>query len=242
MHLSPLTLDLFAMHNPASFTVGMLLYPNFTLLDLVGPQCALGMHGRTLLLWKTRDPVPTDTGISLSPTTTFAECPDNLDVLFIPGGVGTNAALRDDVVLDFLAQAGKTARYITSVCSGSLLLGMAGLLDGYEAATHWACYDALAATGAIPVKQRVVTDRNRISGGGVTAGIDFGLTLLATLRDEYTAKVTQLLMEYDPMPPYNTGTPDTAGPELVAAALAVTGDLNSEAIEIARGRLHSLVA
>jgi transcriptional regulator GlxA family with amidase domain len=194
------------------------------------------MHGRTLLLWKDRNPVPTDSGITLNPTTTFAECPKELDVLFVPGGFGTNAAMKDTEIVDFLANAGKTARYITSVCSGSLLLGMADLLNGYEATTHWACFEGLAATGARPVKQRVVTDRNRITGGGVTAGIDFGLTLLAELRDEQTAKLTQLLMEYEPQPPYNCGTPEAAGPALVATALAMTGDLNREAVEIARGR------
>ena len=227
---------------PVPLQIGMLLYPQFTLLDLAGPQTSLGMHGRTLLLWKDHSPVPTDSGVTINPTTSFAECPKELDILFVPGGFGTNDAMKDNEIIDFLAATGKTARYITSVCSGSLLLGMAGLLDGYKAATHWACYDALAATGAIAVKQRVVTDRNRVSGGGVTAGIDFGLTLLGLLRGEQTAKITQLMMEYDPKPPFDTGTPDTAGPELTAAALALMGNMNSEAVEIARGRFHRYAA
>ncbi len=226
------------MNGQQHFTVGMLLYPGFTLLDLAGPQSALGLHGRTLLLSKGRGAVPTDSGVGVNPTTAFADCPGDLDVLFVPGGFGTNDAMKDSETIAFLARAGAEARYVTSVCSGSLLLGMAGLLDGYKAATHWACYEALAATGAEPVRERVVVDRNRITGGGVTAGIDFGLRLLAKLRDEQTAKMTQLAMEYDPEPPFDTGTPERAGPELTAMALAMMGNLNREAIEIARGRLR----
>lgn len=217
-------------------TVGMVLYPGFTLLDLAGPQSVLGFHGRTLLLWKTLEPVATDSGLTINPTTTFDDCPEDLDVLFVPGGFGTNAAMQDQDILDLLVRVGASARYVTSVCSGSLILGMAGLLDGYRAATHWAAYGALEAVGATATHGRVVADRNRFTGGGVTAGIDFGLTLLAELRGEQAAKLTQLAIEYDPAPPFNTGTPDTAGPELTGIALAMMGDQNREAVEIARGR------
>ena len=217
-------------------TFGMLLYPGFTLLDLAGPQLALGLHGQTLLFWKTLDPVPTDTGISLNPTTTFADAPRGLDVLFVPGGFGTNDAMKDEEIVGFLAEAGATARHVTSVCTGSLLLGMAGLLDGYKAATHWAYYPGLEATGAEPVHERVVADRNRLTGGGVTAGIDFGLTLLAGLRGEDVAKTTQLIMEYDPAPPFNTGNPVSAGPMLTAAARAMMGSTTEDAVEIAKTR------
>ena len=215
-------------------TIGMVLFPGFTLLGLAGPQAALGMTGRTLLLWKTLDPVATDGGISLSPTTTFADCPDQLDVLFVPGGFGTNGAMKDEAVVGFLAEAGGRARYVTSVCSGSLLLGMAGLLDGYRAATHWAAYPALVALGVDAVRERVVIDRNRYTGGGVTAGIDFGLTLLAHLRGEQVAKLAELTMEYDPQPPFHTGTPEGAGSELTAIALAAMGDMTRESIVIAK--------
>ncbi len=217
-------------------TVGMLLYPGLTLLDLAGPQAALGMHGRTLLLWKTLEPVPTDGGLLLNPTTTFADCPRDLDVLFVPGGFGTNEAMKDAAVVGFLADVGPSARYVTSVCSGSLLLGMAGLLDGYRAATHWAFYDALEAVGATATHERVVVDRNRLTGGGVTAGIDFGLTLLAELRGERVAKVTQLALEYDPEPPFRTGTPEAAGPELTGIVLVMIGDMKVEAVAIAQAR------
>lgn len=223
-------------------TIGMVLYPGFTLLDLAGPQAALGLHGRTLLLWKTLEPVATDGGISLNPTTVFADCPDELDVLFVPGGFGTNAAMQDVEILDFVARAGRRARYVTSVCSGSLVLGMAGLLDGYRAATHWAGYPALEALGVAAVRERVVIDRNRVTGGGITAGIDFGLTLLAELRGEQAARLTQLCLEYDPKPPFDSGTPDAAGPELTALALASIGTMTADTVEIARTRRRVPIA
>jgi len=153
--------------NAMPLEIGMLLYPGMTLLDLAGPQAALGMHGRTHLFWKTLDPVTTDSGVALVPTATFADAPAKLDVQ--------------------------------------------------------------------PGRERVVTDRNRFTGGGVTAGIDFGLTLLAELRGEHVAKVTQLLMEYDPAPPFNTGHPRMAGPQLIAAALKVVGeDALAEGVEVAK--------
>ncbi len=164
-------------------------------------------------------------------------------MLFVPGGFGTNEAMKDDEIAEFLAEAGKTARYITSVCSGSLLLGMAGLLDGYRAATHWALYDVLEALGVEAGRERVVADRNRFTGGGVTAGIDFGLTLLAELRGEQVAKMTQLMMEYDPKPPFNTGHPRVAGPELTGAALDLMGrDTIREGVELAARRRVPLPA
>ena len=145
--------------------------------------------------------------------------------------------MKDAAIVDFLAETGRTARYVTSVCSGSLLLGMAGLLDGYRAATHWAVYDILEALGVEAGHERVVVDRNRFTGGGVTAGIDFGLTLLAELRGEEVAKVTQLAMEYDPTPPFTTGHPDGAGPALTAAARAIMGEESiRQGVDIARGR------
>ncbi len=218
-------------------TVGMLLYPHFTLLDLAGPQSALGFHSNTLLFWKDLEPVPTDSGISLNPTHTFADAPAALDVLFVPGGVGTHSAMEDAEVVGFLRRMGPRSRYITSVCSGSLLLGMAGLLDGYRAATHWSAYETLEALGVTPGRERVVVDRNRFTGGGVTAGIDFGLTLLAELRGEGVARVTQLLMEYDPQPPFAAGHPRVAGEALTKAALATMGEgFFRRGLEIAKRR------
>jgi cyclohexyl-isocyanide hydratase len=217
--------------------LGLLIYPGMTLLDLVGPQATLGLHGETHLLWKTLDPVRSDTGITVLPTTTFAGCPADLDVLFVPGGFGTTAAMHDADLLAFLAERGKTARYITSVCTGAVILGAAGLLDGYKAATHWATYDALEALGVDGVHSRVVVDRNRVTGGGVTAGLDFGLTLLAELRGETVAKMAQLMLEYDPQPPFNAGTPASAGPDitgLVTGVLHSSGESVDRMVETAR--------
>jgi cyclohexyl-isocyanide hydratase len=196
--------------------VGMLLYPGFTMLDLVGPMTALQMHSRIRLLWKNLEPVLSDTpGAAMIPTTTLVDCPAKLDVLFVPGGFGTAAAMRDGELIQFLKGAGAQASYVTSVCSGALILGAAGLLDGYQATTHWGAQEFLKDVGAVPVKARVVEDRNRLTGGGVTAGIDFGLTLLAKLRGRDAAETAQLMMEYDPAPPFHAGTPDTASPQIV---------------------------
>lgn len=214
--------------------LGIVLYPGMTLLDLAGPQCALGLNGNTHLLWKTLEPVSTDQGIFVLPTSTFANSHKSFDVLLVPGGMGTADALRDPEILNFLVEAGKTARYVTSVCTGSLLLGAAGLLDGYRAATHWSYYEALAATGAQPVRARVVADRNRFSGGGVTAGLDFGLALLAELRGETVAKATQLAMEYEPQAPFEAGSPESAGPELVQIVHGMLGVAASNCLEAVR--------
>jgi cyclohexyl-isocyanide hydratase len=223
-----------AFEQSTPLNVGMLLYPNFTLLDLAGPHAALGMHGKTHLLWKTMDPVWTDTGISINPTTTFEEAPADLDVVFVPGGHGTGDAMQDQEILEFLARAGSSARYVTSVCTGSLLLGKAGLLDGYRAATHWAFYEPLEVLGVQSSHERVVVDGNRFTGGGVTAGIDFGLTLLAALKGEATAKFTQLAMEYDPQPPFRDGHPRTADPQVVKVARMATAEMNQRFVESAK--------
>ncbi|MCY1040212.1 DJ-1/PfpI family protein [Corallococcus sp. bb12-1] len=205
--------------HPEPLQLGMLLYPNLTLLDLVGPQAVLGMHARTHLVWKTLDVVMSDSGVGIQPTATLDTCPKDLDILFVPGGMGTAQAMEDPTLLQFLWDRAPRARYVTSVCSGSLLLAAAGLLRGYRSTSHWAALEFLRGYGAEPVKARVVVDRNRFSGGGVTAGIDFGLTLLAHLRGEDTAKLTQLMLEYDPAPPFNAGTPDAAGPEMTERVL-----------------------
>lgn len=226
-----------APHDATPLQFGMVIYPRMTLLDFAGPQAALGLHGQTHLVWKTLDPVLTDTGVPIVPTTTFADCPANLDVLFVPGGFGTADAMRDAELLAFLADRGKTARYVTSVCTGSLILAAAGLLDGRKAATHWATYTSLEALGVEGVHSRVVIDRNRVTGGGVTAGIDFGLKLLAELRGENVAKMTQLMLEYDPHPPFQAGNPEAAGPEVTQLVVDGLKDLNVDMVETAR-RIH----
>jgi cyclohexyl-isocyanide hydratase len=200
--------------------IGMLLYPGLTLLDLIGPQTVFSWFSNIHLVWKTKDLIYSDTGIAIQPTSTFETCPRELDILFVPGGFGQQQLMNDAEVLAFLAERASSSKYITSVCSGSLLLGAAGLLKGYKATSHWAVRDSLSAFGAEPVESRVVVDRNRVTGGGVTAGIDFGLVLLAKLRGDEAAKLTQLAMEYDPEPPFQAGSPKTAGPAIVEQAMS----------------------
>jgi cyclohexyl-isocyanide hydratase len=200
----------------APLNIGILLYPNVTQLDATGPaQVLCRVPGAKLhMIWKTCDPVQTDAGFSIVPTTSFADCPQ-LDVICVPGGGGQVELMTDPETLDFLRKQAAGARYVTSVCTGSLVLGAAGLLKGYRSACHWAWLDMLKDFGAIPVAERVVRDRNRISGGGVTAGIDFGLTVAAELAGEEVAKSIQLVLEYDPQPPFDSGSPDKAGAERV---------------------------
>ncbi len=200
----------------SEFNIGFLIYPNMTPLDAIGPAQMLSAvpKARVHMIWKDLRPVSTDIGITLNPTTTLSECPD-LDVICVPGGFGQKALMDDQEVLDFLKRQGVQAQYVTSVCSGSLLLGAAGLLKGYRSACHWALLDELKSFGAEPDAGRVVRDRNRLSGGGVTAGVDFGLTLVAELVGEEFAKLVQLSAEYDPEPPFDAGSPSKAGPELV---------------------------
>jgi cyclohexyl-isocyanide hydratase len=217
----------------AQLQVGMLLYPGLTLLDLIGPQTAWSWHAKIHLVWKTRDMIVSDSEVGIQPTTTFSDCPHDLDVLFVPGGFGTMAAMKDREVLDFLAARAAHAKYVTAVCSGSLILGAAGLLQGYKATSHWSCRDVLSMFGAEPVEARVVVDRNRITGGGVTAGIDFGLVLLAKLRGDDVAKLTQLAMEYDPEPPFQAGSPKGAGPAIVKLAKSYMESADLEIRQVA---------
>jgi cyclohexyl-isocyanide hydratase len=197
--------------------IGMLLYPGLTQLDLTGPFEVLHRlpDSQVHLVWKDTRPVRSDSGLGLVPTTAFADCPP-LDIVFVPGGNGQIAVMTDPVVLDFLRSHGRTARYVTSVCTGALILGAAGLLDGYDAATHWAFVELLPGFGARHAPGRVVVDRNRITGGGVTAGIDFALRLVAEIAGEDLARAIQLGLEYDPAPPFRSGHPDVADPALVA--------------------------
>ena len=201
----------------APLQVGLLVFPKVTQLDLTGPvQVFSSLPGvKVHLVWKRIEPVPTDSVLTLTPTVTFADCPQ-LAVICVPGGVGSDDMVNDEEVLAFLRKQAEGAQYITSVCTGSLVLGAAGLLRGYRAATHWTAREFLPAFGAIPSTDRVCIDRNRITGGGVTAGIDFALTLVSVLADRRTAEAIQLRLEYNPAPPFQSGSPDTAPPDVVA--------------------------
>ena len=224
------------------FRIAFLLFPNVTQLDLTGPAQILSRLGEAQvdLVWKTCDPVPTDAGFSILPTAIFAEVP-YADILCVPGGFGLNDVIADDEAMAWVGAVGAGATWVTSVCTGSLILGAAGLLDGYRAGCHWAQRDMLPLFGAIPVDARTVVDRNRVTGGGVTAGIDFALTLIALIRGEAHARMVQLALEYDPQPPFDSGSPAQAGPEIVAAyqrrvqALAPTRDEDLRALARRRG-------
>jgi cyclohexyl-isocyanide hydratase len=202
---------------PSPLQIGLVIFPKVTQLDFTGPlQVFAGEPGAKVhLIWKRIEPVQSDSVLVLTPTVTFADCPQ-LDVICVPGGQGTNDLVNDEETLDFLRRQAKGAKYITSVCTGSLVLGAAGLLRGYRAATHWTAVDFLSGFGAIPTRTRVCVDRNRITGGGVTAGIDFALTLVSMMVDRQTAEAIQLGIEYNPAPPFNSGSPDTAPPEILA--------------------------
>jgi len=207
--------------NNTPVRIGFLLYPNLTQLDLTGPYEVLSQMRRAelFLVWKTSDPVRSDCGLAILPTVTFADCPQ-LDVVCVPGGEGMGALLSDTETLDFLRRQAAGARCVTSVCTGALVLGAAGLLKGRRAATHWMSMEYLASFGAIPVDERVVVDGNIITGGGVTAGIDFGLRMLVEIGGEEFARAIQLGIEYDPHPPFDSGHPRVADPALVSKVKA----------------------
>ncbi|NJR46420.1 MAG: DJ-1/PfpI family protein [Hyellaceae cyanobacterium CSU_1_1] len=208
------------------YTLGLVFFPGMTSLDIIGPQQVLSpLPGvDTYRIWKTLDPVTTDDGMVVLPDTTFDNCP-RLDIICIGGGIGQAAVEDDTELLQFLRKQGSTAKYVTSVCGGSIFLAKAGLLAGYRAASHWAGRPQLAALGVNFSTERVVVDRNRITGGGVTAGIDFGLTIASILYGEEIAKIVQLLLEYNPAPPFDTGSPEKAGAELVEKAMLFMQDM-----------------
>ena len=203
---------------PDAPKIAMLVHPKMVMLDLVGPMTVFKiLRCDVQLVWKDRSPVSTDVGIPLAATRSFAECPRDLDILFVPGGIlGTVDCMKDAEVLAFLADRGSRAKWVTSVCTGSLALAAAGLLKGYEATSHWAVAELLPLMGAHHVDKRVVIDRNRMTGGGVTAGLDFGLVLAARLQGEEAARRVQLILEYAPEPPFRNGTPAEAGSDGVA--------------------------
>lgn len=208
--------------NKKPIEIGLVLYPELTQLDLTGPYevFARAPGTKVHLLWKTLDPITSDSGMTILPTMTFDDCPQ-LDVLCVPGGPGQIDYMADEELLGFLRRQGEGARYVTSVCTGSLLLGAAGLMQGYKATTYWASTEFLAAYGAEFTPGRVVKDRNRITGGGVTAGIDFALVVVAELFGDDVAKAVQLMLEYNPAPPFTSGHPDVAEVETVEALRAL---------------------
>jgi cyclohexyl-isocyanide hydratase len=199
--------------------IGLLVFPNVQQLDLTGPYEVFASlpDVNVHLIWKNLEPVTSSTGLTLMPTIDFAHCPA-LDVICVPGGRGVDALMEDPETLAFIQRQAKDARFVTSVCTGALVLGAAGLLHGRRATTHWASQGLLQSLGAIAVHERVVRDGNLMTGGGITAGIDFALTLAAELFGELEAQATQLQLEYAPAPPFNSGHPSTAPAEVLALA------------------------
>jgi cyclohexyl-isocyanide hydratase len=216
-------------------TIAFLLFNGQTQLDMTGPAQFLSRlpGAKVKYVAGTLEPVPNDAGFAILPTATFADVPQ-ADILCVPGGVGVTDVMRDAAAMAWIRKVGAEAKWVTSVCTGSLILGAAGLLKGYKATTHWAWHHHLARFGAIPVEARTVVDRNRVTGGGVTAGIDFALTLIAEVAGEDVAKMLTLGLEYDPAPPYATGSPAKAGEELlVLYRKAVSGSFPKREAEIA---------
>lgn len=197
--------------------IGFLIYPGVVQLDVMGAYQVLAFppHGKIHLIGQTLEPIVSNEGLIITPTVTLDNCP-TLDVICVPGGgMEQVAVMQERAILKFLQQTSSTVKYITSICTGSLILAKANLLQGYKATCHWAFREHLAALGVEVVPERIVIDRNRITGAGVTSGIDFGLILVSLLWGEEMAKMTQLMMEYNPQPPFDAGTPETAAPSLV---------------------------
>jgi cyclohexyl-isocyanide hydratase len=217
--------------------IGMLIFPRLTQLDMTGPYEVLARLPDTKveLVARSLDPVTTDRGMQIVPTVTYASCPP-LDVIMVPGGPGQQDLMEDEEALSFLRRQAAGAKYVTSVCTGSLVLGAAGLLKGKRATSHWAAIDHLALLGAIPVSEKVVVDGNVVTGAGVTSGIDFALALAAILESEEVAREIQLQIEYDPAPPFNSGSPKTAAPALVERLRARMAPLN-EARQVVAARV-----
>jgi cyclohexyl-isocyanide hydratase len=205
----------------STLNIGFVIFPDLTQLDFTGPLQVLARMPQSAMhiVAKSAAPVPSDCGLGLVPTHTFASCPQ-LDLICIPGGNrGVIAAIGDRETMEFVRRQAAAAKYVTSVCTGAFILGAAGLLRGRRATTHWAYVDLLPLVGATYEKARVVRDGNTITAGGVTAGIDFGLGVVAEIAGEAAARAIQLGIEYDPAPPFDSGHPDRA-PAVVKSALS----------------------
>ncbi len=198
--------------------IGVLAFPKMTSLDALAPFeiLARAPNSTAHLVWKDRTPFAGDTGLLVTPSMSFSDAPQ-FDVIVVPGGPGQNDLMEDEELFAFLRKQAAGAQWITSVCTGSLLLAAAGLLSGYKATCHWLSLDYLRLFPVDVVPERVVIDRNRVTGGGVTSGLDFAFVLLRLLRGEETAKAIQLMLEYDPAPPFRSGHPSVADAETIEA-------------------------
>lgn len=224
---------------PSPLKIAIVVYPKMVLIDLVGPQTIFKLlNSDIMLVGETLAPVSTDVGIEVKPTHTLQDCSRDVDILFVPGGIfGTMDVIKQQTVLSSIREIGLSAKYVTSVCTGSLILGAAGLLNGYRATSHWGVLDLLSTFSAIPVSERVVHDRNRLTGAGATSGLDFGFTLAAMLRGEDAAKRIQLVLEYAPKPPFHHGDPSEISAEALQKAKLGRQKLDAmaaQAVDVAR--------
>lgn len=210
------------------------LFDNVTQLDFAGPVQFLSRVPGAKIFVASKDggPVTTDCGFSILPTTSFAECP-SADIICVPGGHGVREAVADAAIIEFVRQQGAHATWVTSVCTGAFILGVAGLLQGKRATCHWGYTHLLSLVGAIHEQARVVRDSNLVTAGGVTSGVDFALELIAMISGEDVARSIQLSLEYDPAPPFTSGTPDTAPTPILSNLRALVYDNSASQLEAA---------
>lgn len=220
---------------------GFLIFPNIQQLDFTAPYEVISsvpmvsndVNINIKLISKNLEPVLSVTGLSFTPTFNYENC-GHLDVLCIPGGKGVNALMENQNTISFIQKVAPNLRYLTSICTGSMVLGAAGLLKGKKATSHWGCIDLLASFGAIASKNRIQRDGNIITAGGVTSGIDFGLTIVAELYGEAIAKKIQLQLQYDPQPPFNCGTPENASKDILNDVLELNKNTHQQREDIIR--------
>ncbi|TGK40423.1 DJ-1/PfpI family protein [Leptospira andrefontaineae] len=225
------------------FNIGLLIFPDLTPLDFVGPYEVFSRmkNSKVHVIAETKDPIPSERGLSILPDRTLDENLD-LELVLVPGGLGVNRLMENEKILNWLREKSKTSRYISSVCTGSLVLAAAGLLNGYKATTHWLSLDVLKLFPEIDVKEdRVVIDRDRITGGGVTAGIDFALQVVAEIQGQKAAEEIQLMIEYNPEPPFLSGHPKTANPDLVSETRNSRRKAQEIRKEIAKEAIQKLI-
>jgi cyclohexyl-isocyanide hydratase len=215
--------------------IGGLIFPNMDQCDFTGPFEALArvLNSHFMTIWKDKNPVRDLAGMQLLADTTIDEAPQ-LDVLLVPGGYGQEALMHDEAVLSFIREQAVGARYVFSVCTGALICGAAGLLQGKRATTHWTAMELLPYFGAIPSNERVVIDGKFVSAGGVTSGIDGSLVVVSLLRGETAAQELQLYMAYDPKPPFQAGSPASAPASIVRTVTDRAKPITEKRLETAR--------
>ena len=213
---------------PGNLKIGMLIFPRMDQLDFTGAFEVFSRipNSTVHVLWKDKNPINDVKGLILTPDTTLADCPD-LDLLVVPGGYGQEDLMDDEEVLSLIRKQMRAARYVYAICTGVLICGAAGILEGRRATTNWTTFNLLPYFGATPVKSRVVEDGNLVCAAGVSATIDGALTVTAFLAGDKVAQQIQLYMEYAPQPPFESGTPETAPREILESTLVQGAQISS---------------